>query len=72
MHPSIVKDHRDICDICEMDLVATESLFTAAGESNGPPLVIPTTAPLITGKRAVVYVRIQDAEKPTFECQAGT
>ena len=67
MHPSIVKDHRDICDICEMDLVATESLFTAAGESNEPPLVIPATAPLITGKRAVVYVRIPDAEKPTFE-----
>jgi len=34
---------------------------------NEPPLVIPATAPLITGKRAVVYVRVPDAEKPTFE-----
>ena len=67
MHPSIVKDQRDICDICEMDLVTTESLYTAAGEPNEPPLVIPASAPLITGKRAVVYVRIPDAEKPTFE-----
>lgn len=31
------------------------------------PLVIPASAPLITGKRAVVYVRIPDADRPTFE-----
>ena len=31
------------------------------------PLVIPASAPLITGKRAVVYVRIPDSEKPAFE-----
>jgi len=67
MHPSVVKDQPDTCDICGMDLVATESLYTAAREPNEPPLVIPATAPLITGKRAVVYVRIPDANKPTFE-----
>ncbi len=67
MHPSVVKDQQGICDICEMDLVTTESLYTTAGEPNEPPLVIPATAPLITGKRAVVYVRIPDANKPTFE-----
>jgi len=67
MHPSVVKDQPDKCDICEMDLVATESLFATANEPNEPPLVIPATAPLITGKRAVVYVRIPDANKPTFE-----
>ena len=67
MHPSIVKSQPGTCDICEMDLVATESLYTAAGEPNEPPLVIPATAPLITGKRAVVYVRVPGAERPTFE-----
>ncbi|UCE48325.1 MAG: efflux RND transporter periplasmic adaptor subunit, partial [Phycisphaerales bacterium] len=67
MHPSIVKEQRDICDICEMDLVTTESLYTAAGEPNEPPLIIPASAPLITGKRAVVYVRVANVEKPTFE-----
>ncbi|HEC03657.1 MAG TPA: efflux RND transporter periplasmic adaptor subunit [Phycisphaerales bacterium] len=67
MHPSIVKEQSDICDICEMALVTTESLYAVAGEPNEPPLVIPATAPLITGKRAVVYVRVPDAEKPTFE-----
>jgi Cu(I)/Ag(I) efflux system membrane fusion protein len=67
MHPSVVKEQPDKCDICEMDLVATESLYATANVPNELPLVIPATAPLITGKRAVVYVRIPDANKPTFE-----
>jgi Cu(I)/Ag(I) efflux system membrane fusion protein len=67
MHPSVVKEQPDKCDICEMDLVATESLYATASEPNEPPLVIPATAPLITGKRAVVYVRLPNADKPTFE-----
>jgi len=37
-----------------------------AGEAD-VPLVIPATAPLITGRRAVVYVQLRDAERPTFE-----
>jgi Cu(I)/Ag(I) efflux system membrane fusion protein len=31
------------------------------------PLLIPATAPLVTGRRAVVYVRLPDREVPTFE-----
>ena len=31
------------------------------------PLVIPATAPLLTGKRAVVYVAIPDKDRPTYE-----
>lgn len=31
------------------------------------PLVIPVTAPLVTGKRAVVYVYVADMKQPTFE-----
>jgi Cu(I)/Ag(I) efflux system membrane fusion protein len=51
-----------------MDLVTTESLgYAAAADSGVPPLVIPDTAPLITGKRAVVYVRKPDTQAPTFE-----
>ncbi|MFC1467144.1 efflux RND transporter periplasmic adaptor subunit [Verrucomicrobiota bacterium] len=30
-------------------------------------LIIPANAPLITGKRAVVYITLPDREKPTFE-----
>jgi len=68
MHPSIVKEKDDKCDICGMDLVTTESLgYVKADLPTQAPLVIPTTAALITGKRAVVYVRKPNAERPTFE-----
>ncbi len=68
MHPSVVKPEPGKCDICGMDLVTTESLGYVTADAQGePPLVIPVSAPLITGKRAVVYVEKSEAEKPTFE-----
>ena len=68
MHPSVVKPEKGHCDICGMDLVTTESLgYVAADAAREPPLVIPETAPLITGKRAVVYVKKPLADAPTFE-----
>ena len=51
-----------------MDLVTTESLgYVAADIPKEAPLVIPASAPLITGTRAVVYVQVPNAEKPTYE-----
>ncbi len=35
--------------------------------TNDVPLVIPASAPLITGRRALVYVRLPDEDRPTFE-----
>ncbi len=35
--------------------------------SESAPLVIPASAPLLTGKRAVVYVKLPNQEEPTFE-----
>jgi Cu(I)/Ag(I) efflux system membrane fusion protein len=68
MHPDIVKDVSGTCDICEMDLVTTESLGYVKVDATGrAPLVIPASAALITGKRAVVYVRVPGVEKPTYE-----
>lgn len=32
-----------------------------------PRLVIPASAPLITGERAVVYLQVSDADRPTFQ-----
>lgn len=57
MHPEIVKDGPGTCDICGMALVPAEELGYAprATDPRGP-LTIPETAPLLTGKRAVVYV----------------
>ena len=69
MHPQIVKNGPGVCDVCGMALVRAESLgFVGSRKSAGkPPLLIPATAPLITGKRAIVYVDISDADGPMFE-----
>lgn len=66
MHPEIVKDAPGSCDICGMDLVPAETLFRTAGRSTVPPLVVPASAPLVTGRRAVVYVK-KPGTTSTFE-----
>ncbi len=68
MHPTVVKDGPGQCDICDMDLVTAESLGVVGDPALvTEPLVIPRTAALLTGKRAVVYVKVPDTEKPTYE-----
>ena len=57
MHPEIVKDEAGKCDICGMKLVQAEDLGYTSAEDAEAALVIPATAALITGKRAVVYVQ---------------
>jgi len=63
MHADITKDEYGKCDICGMDLREASTLGYRSPEAGDvtPPLVIPATAPLITGKRAVVYVAIPDS-----------
>ena len=66
MHLEVVKDAADKCDLCGMPLEPAENLgYVPAGEAE-PPLVIPATAPLTTGKRAVVYVAVP-GRKGVFE-----
>ncbi len=69
MHPEIVKVDFGACDVCGMDLVTTESLgyLPVAAEERARPLVIPVSAALVTGTRAVVYVQVPEADKPTFD-----
>ncbi len=68
MHPDVVEEAKGSCEICGMDLATTESLGYVVDESSKkPPLVIPASAALVTGKRAVVYVQVPNTEKPTFE-----
>ncbi|MFG0273518.1 MAG: efflux RND transporter periplasmic adaptor subunit [Phycisphaerales bacterium] len=67
MHPEETSDGEDACRICGMDLVPAEDLgYVVDPGAVEAPLTIPATAPLITGRRAVVYVRDPDAERPTF------
>ncbi|MEN6308817.1 MAG: efflux RND transporter periplasmic adaptor subunit [Anaerohalosphaeraceae bacterium] len=69
MHGEIIRDISGVCDICGMKLVAAQDLgYQTAGEPNQLPLVIPATAPLITGRKlnkAVVYVKVA-GEHPSF------
>ncbi|MHC4910909.1 MAG: efflux RND transporter periplasmic adaptor subunit, partial [Planctomycetota bacterium] len=68
MHPTIVKDGPGTCDICGMDLVTAESLGVVGDPTEiEEPLVIPRTSAMLTGTRAVVYVKVANTEKPTYE-----
>ena len=71
MHPSELKEFKGDCGICGMPLVKTETLgyvsATAAADASAEPLVVPTSAVLKTGARAVVYVERSDRDRPTYE-----
>ncbi|MFT5303669.1 MAG: Cu(I)/Ag(I) efflux system membrane fusion protein [Mariniblastus sp.] len=69
MHPEIIKDQPGNCDICGMPLVRAETLGYVAAEDDPAtkPLVIPATAALVTGTRAIVYVEVDGAKEPTYE-----
>jgi Cu(I)/Ag(I) efflux system membrane fusion protein len=69
MHPEIVKDGPGKCDVCGMDLVSAEELgyVVARNATVDAPLVVPVSATLMTGTRAIVYVELPDTEQPTYE-----
>ena len=68
MHPDVVRGQGGSCDICGMNLVTAESLgYVKVETPSQAPLIIPASTPLITGARAVVYVKVLQTEKPTFE-----
>ncbi len=58
MHPGVILKKPGTCPICGMKLVKAESLgYTSVKDTEKLlPLVIPASAPLITGKRAIVYI----------------
>ncbi len=68
MHPEVIKRAPGKCDVCGMALVPVESLGYAAVDEAAaqPSLVIPASAPILTGVRSVVYVAVPNAPG-TFE-----
>lgn len=71
MHPDIIKDEQAPCDLCGMDLIPTSEFgFADTPLAQKEVLVIPRSAPLITGKRAVVYVE-NETEKATTKRYEG-
>ncbi|HRU06548.1 MAG TPA: efflux RND transporter periplasmic adaptor subunit, partial [Candidatus Brocadiia bacterium] len=67
MHPDEIEPLPGACGQCGMALVSAESLGFVAAEHDPQPLVIPASAPLVTGSRAVVYVQTSAAPSPVFE-----
>ncbi|MHC4983036.1 MAG: efflux RND transporter periplasmic adaptor subunit [Planctomycetota bacterium] len=74
MHPEIVKDEPGKCDICGMPLVRAEELGYVSADvgKRQQPLVIPTSAALLTGEQAVVFVEVPGTKNPTFEMREIT
>ncbi len=71
MHPDVVKEKQEPCDICGMDLIKTSEFgFADKPTAQEKALIIPKTAPLITGKRAIVYVE-NATEKDTTKRYEG-
>lgn len=69
MHPEVVKDGPGQCDVCGMDLVPAETLglVSSSAPTTERPIVVPQSAVLVTGKRAVVYIEVPGSERPTYE-----
>jgi len=69
MHHEVVRDESGDCSVCQMPLKLAEELGLTGTEGSGveEPLVIPRTAALITGKRAIVFVAVPNTESPTYE-----
>ena len=74
MHPEVIADQAGQCPDCEMDLVPVTELGMSVAAAMDPPLLIPVSAALITGRRAVVYVRMpaEEDKDPLFEGRVVT
>ncbi len=55
------------CPESNMPLRPASSFGYSENPSPTPPLLIPAAAPLITGKRAIVFVQQTDKKTPTYE-----
>jgi membrane fusion protein, copper/silver efflux system len=64
MHPDILAAGPGSCPQCEMPLVPASEVAQIA--ANSAPLLIPSTAPMWTGTRSIVYVRLP-GDEPVFE-----
>lgn len=67
MHPQVREDVSGDCAICGMPLVEAEKLGYVDDANGAAPLVVPASAVLKTGTRSVVYVKINNTERPTYE-----
>lgn len=67
MHPEVISKEKGQCPVCEMDLAKASELGYKRIDPSIPPVVVPETAVLRTGKRSLVYVRLPGRDQPTFQ-----
>lgn len=67
MHPEVVSEAPGTCPICGMELARAEELGFSFPANLEDPLVVPASAVLWTGRRAVVYVQVAAEPSPVFE-----
>ena len=67
MHPEVVQEKSGICLICGMNLVKSESMGIVRKPGyRHENLLIPASAVLKTGNRAIVYIKVP-GDEPIFE-----
>ena len=66
MHPEVLEPKAGSCSVCGMDLVPVQA-DQAIQLAGGQALLIPVSAVLKTGKRALVYVEIAGGDNLTYE-----
>lgn len=71
MHPEIVSDEPGDCPICGMPLEPASELGYASHDPGEPPLMVPASAVLRTGQRAIVYVEEEDGQYVGLEIELG-
>jgi len=69
--PEVMADDSGTCPGCGIELVKTAEFGFVAPQEAEPPLVVPVSAPLITGKRALVYVQLKEGEYEGREVVLG-
>ncbi|MFH0960246.1 MAG: efflux RND transporter periplasmic adaptor subunit [Pseudomonadota bacterium] len=68
VHPrDEASDIPGVCPDSKMPLRPASSYGYADDKGSRAPLLIPITAPLITGKRAIVYIEVPGTSTPTYE-----
>lgn len=67
VHPDSVSSEPGICPRSKLPRRPAEAYGYAPDLDPVPPLVVPATAVLYTGKRSLVYVETPDTDMPTYE-----
>jgi len=69
VHPDSVSPEPGICPRSKLPRRPAEAYGYAPDLDPMPPLVVPATAVLYTGKRSLVYVETPDTDMPTYEAR---